>query len=61
MTQTIEKTGKEYKAVMLIGWLVILSSPVLFFTDHGALSAAALIVGVVIETAARIGAWWNHG
>lgn len=61
MTQTIERTGKEYKAMMLVGWLVVLSSPILLFSHHGALAAGALIAGVAVETIARIGAWWNNG
>lgn len=61
MTQTIQKTGKQYKAMSAIGWLLILGSPVLFVNHHGALSAAALMVGVAIKIIARIGAWWNHG
>lgn len=61
MTQTIQKTGKQYKAMSVIGWLVILSSPILFVNHHGALSAAALMAGVVVKIIARIGAWWDHG
>jgi hypothetical protein len=61
MTQTIEKTGKEYKAAMVIAWVIILSAPILFFSDHGVLALVALIIGVVADAAARIGAWWNHG
>jgi hypothetical protein len=45
----------------LIGWLAILSSPVLLFSHHGALSAAALMIGIAVTTLARVGAWWNHG
>lgn len=61
MTQTIEKTGKEYKAMMALGWIIIVSAPFLFFADHGILAAVALILGAVVEAAARIGAWWDHG
>jgi hypothetical protein len=61
MTQTIQKTGKTYKAMILIGQLSILASPFLFFNHHGAASAVALMVGVAIYLAGKAGAWWNHG
>lgn len=61
MTVTIQKTGKPYKAMIALGQLSILASPFLFFSHHGALSAAALISGCPIYLIGKIGAWWNHG
>jgi hypothetical protein len=61
MKQTIQRTGKQYKAMTAIGWLLIISSPILFLNHHGALSAAALMAGVFIKIIASIGAWWSNG
>ncbi|QGZ66265.1 hypothetical protein [Paraburkholderia acidisoli] len=61
MTQTIQRTGKPYKALILLGQLSMLASPFLFFTHHGAMSAAALITGLVVYWLGKIGAWWNNG
>ena len=62
MTQTIQKTGKSWKAIIAASKVIIfIASPVLFFTHHGGASAAALMVGVALYVVGKIGAWWNHG
>lgn len=60
MTQTIQRTGKQYKALSAIGWLLIIASPILFVNHHGAISAASLMLGVAVKILARVGAWWSH-
>jgi hypothetical protein len=61
MTQTIQKTGKQYKAMSVVGWFLILSSPIFFLNHHGAISAAVLLLGIAVKLIASVGAWWNHG
>ncbi|CAG4924880.1 hypothetical protein R69919_05250 [Paraburkholderia gardini] len=61
-TQTIEKTGKPYKAVTVVCWVVILVlTPILFISGHPGLGVAAFILGGVTEMFVKIGAWWDHG
>jgi hypothetical protein len=61
MTQTIQRTGKPYKAMIAIGAAsVVIGTPVLFFNHHGAAAAVALLAGAAIYVVGKAGAWWNH-
>ena len=68
MTQTIEKTGKGWKALMALSTLVVAVASVPMFIGLGlddqqlAVKAAPWVVGGVGgHLFARIGAWWYHG
>jgi Ni,Fe-hydrogenase I small subunit len=61
MIQTIQKTGKSYKAMIALGQCsAFIGTPVLFFNHHGAAAAVALLAGVVLYVIGKAGAWWNH-
>lgn len=66
--QTIEKTGKVYKAHMLIGTLMALAGIVLVSfgslqNNHPAIYVGAAVVGVGATwgIVANSLAWWHHG
>lgn len=59
--QTIEKTGKFYKGMMLIG--LILIGAAIWMTLKGNSDRAFIlgIIGVIIIIVGKILAWWHHG
>jgi len=59
--QTIEKTGKGYKAVMLIGILMALIA--IPMACEGSSEAAIFVglSGIILYIVAKVGAWWYHG
>ena len=69
--QTIEQSGKKYKAMMLASVLVMLGSCGAFcnvssdpnYQNTGKLSLTALVwcLGLFGWVGAKIGRWWNHG
>lgn len=62
MTQTIQRTGKTYKAMTALGAAsVVIGTPVLFFNHHGAAAGVALLAGAAIYVVGKAGAWWSHG
>ncbi|MFM0503972.1 hypothetical protein [Paraburkholderia caffeinilytica] len=62
MTQTIQRTGKPYKAMIAFGAAsVVIGTPVLFFSHHGYAAGIALLGGAAIYVVGKAGAWWNHG
>lgn len=62
MTQTIQRTGKPYKAMIALGKLsVIIGTPALLFNHHGTAAGVALLAGVALYFAGKVGAWWNNG
>lgn len=61
MTQTIQRTGKRYKAMIALGATsVVIGTPVLFFNHHGAAAGVALLAGSAVYLVGKVGAWWNH-
>jgi len=74
--QTTQRTGKKYKAMMAFGVMLCLASLVGCFagsamtdrtgtvTEQGeaitAMSGLGVIVGFLVASVARIGAWWHH-
>lgn len=58
--QTIEATGKKYKAIQAVGFVLVLIGVLLFVV--GPLGAAGVFfcIGLVILFYGRIGAWWHH-
>jgi hypothetical protein len=60
--QTVELTGKAWKAVMIVGALAASAGVVWIVMD--CINPAAywvLIVGMIVYMLGRIGAWWFHG
>ncbi len=61
MTQTIQRTGKPYKAMIALGAAsMVIGTPVLFFNHHGYAAGIALLGGAVVYVIGKAGAWWNH-
>jgi len=72
-TQTIEQTGKGWKAATLIGGLLMLVGIVGTCAGIGNASQTGsaasmnptfpiiMVVGLLTTVTARLGAWWYHG
>lgn len=58
---TIEQTSKLYKGGQLIGVLMICGGVVACTSSAFDAAVPLLVIGVVVYTAARFGAWWNNG
>lgn len=60
-TQTIELTGKTWKAITLISLLILVAGVVLIFA---ASTPAPGVVGVFLGVAGliigKVGRWWHH-
>lgn len=41
--------------------LAVIGTPVLFFNNHGAAAAIALMAGIAVYVVGKIGAWWSNG
>ena len=66
--QVIEKTGRTWKEVRVLGWLLILVGVVVLFVgwaaDHSSGVAVGWglgLMGVCCLWISRAGAWWYHG
>ena len=59
--QTIEKTGKFYKFMMLIGFLMAIVSAPIACAGNRELAVVLAPIGIVIFIVANILAWWFHG
>jgi DNA-directed RNA polymerase subunit M/transcription elongation factor TFIIS len=67
--QTIEQTGKRWKAVQFVGALVMLAGVIcVLVACAGNLPVAVLVLGAVLATCGivtfiigRVGGWWFHG
>ncbi|WP_144139156.1 zinc-ribbon domain-containing protein [Paraburkholderia sp. BCC1884] len=60
--QTIEQTGKSYKALKVAFWVIILFvCPILFFNGFIGSGILVLILAVIGEIFINIGIWWDHG
>ncbi|MGK0259430.1 MAG: hypothetical protein ACI96M_002872 [Candidatus Azotimanducaceae bacterium] len=72
--QTVEQTGKGYKALMVIGVLFILLGGIAMGVaasagqsgnpdseGAGGIGMALIVLGIMLNIFARVGAWWNHG
>lgn len=76
-TQTVEATGKGWKALHAAGVALILAAlsvaftifypaseplvPPKFFAKAAIFSASSFAFGMVAAIAGRVGAWWFHG
>ena len=59
-TQTIEQTGKQFNALILVGVLLILFGIPVWAISFPA-GALMVIVGIVVYAMGRVGGWWHHG
>ena len=58
---TTQQTSKIYKAIQLIGVLMICASPVACVGGHADGSAELIGFGLLLWLGARLGAWWANG
>lgn len=62
MNKTIQRTGKPYKAMIALGSVcVVIGTPLLFFSHHGYQAGIALVSGLTLYIAGKVGAWWSNG
>jgi len=62
MTQTIEQTGKKWKAIQLLAALLIaVGVALVFFQQPPIICAVVIVVGLLSWLVGSIGAWWYHG
>ncbi len=66
--QIMEQTGKGWKAIRALGWLLIVVGVVVLLRELAADDPRAVALGWWIEVAgvacfvtSRAGAWWYHG
>ena len=59
--QTIEKTGKSYKAGMLTGGVLIILAALLFWGGNFEGAIFCAIAGVLVYFVSKVLAWWEHG
>jgi len=66
--QVIERTGRRWKGVRVLGWLLVLVAAFVLFAQWAANDsrgvAAGLglgLVGIASLWISRAGAWWYHG
>jgi hypothetical protein len=66
--RVIEKTGRTWKKIRVLGWLLVGAGGLVLFPAWAAEHAASAWVGSLIGTAgvaclgiSRAGAWWYHG
>jgi hypothetical protein len=66
--QVIERTGRRWKGVRVLGWLLILAAAFALIAQWAADDSRAVTAGLWIGLAgvaclwiSRAGAWWYHG
>jgi multidrug efflux pump subunit AcrB len=59
--QTIERTGKKWKALMLISVLMTIAGFIAFFGNQPHPAVVLFPLGIVFLVISKIGAWWFHG
>jgi len=61
--QTIEVTGKKWKAWKLVGGLAMFIGSPIFALLSGSLAVGGItfFVGLIIFSFAGFGSWWHHG
>lgn len=66
--QTIERTGKQWKAYGCLGAIATLTGTILVFAGYSmgnvpltAAGGISIAAGFLLLLIARIGAWWYHG
>lgn len=64
--QIIEKTGRRWKAIRVVGWLLVVvgvlrASPATHAGDTSRLGWLVAGAGVACIVTSKAGAWWYHG
>ena len=59
--QTIERTSKTYKGMLVIGWTLGAAGVIGIFSGQPTGGLAAFVSGVAIYTLGKMLAWWNNG
>lgn len=60
--QTIEKTGKRYKAAIVLAWLIVLvAAPTVGFAIGPLWAVAVAGIGICLGAFSELGSWWNNG
>jgi len=59
--QTIEKTSKKWKLMMLAGAGLVLIGIPAFFSTQNTFSGLIVFAGLILYIYARLAAWWHHG
>lgn len=66
--QVIELTAKRWKAVRMLGWILVLVAGLVLFTQWAAGDSRGVaagwwigLAGVTCLGISRAGAWWYHG
>jgi uncharacterized membrane protein len=66
--QVIEATGKDTKAMQLIGFFLAVAGVVIFVAGSSTKSEGTIGLGVIISiigfallTIGKVSAWWHHG
>lgn len=65
--QLIEQTGKQWKVIQLLGFLVCIVGVVVSCGSLGAENTfklpgfLILLAGLIVFMLGRFGAWWHHG
>ena len=59
--QTIEQTGKKWKAGQLVGAFMMVAAPVSLALESPTLAIALFFFGLAVYVGFRVGAWWGHG
>ena len=57
---TTQQTGKKYKALQLLGVVMILAGVVSCTAKETTVAVGLLAIGLLVFLGARIGAWWHH-
>ncbi len=58
---TTQQTSKPFKAVQLVGVLLMLGGVVACSVGESGPSAGMWLIGLFLYIAGRASAWWNHG
>ena len=68
LVQVIEKTGRTWQGVRVVGWLLILVAAFVLFAEWAAGQSSGVtlgwwigLAGVACLWTSRAGAWWYHG
>jgi hypothetical protein len=59
--RTTEATGKEWKALKLLGWVALLAALILVFNNTIEAGVVVGLGGMGTLIVAKAGGWWHHG
>ena len=59
--QTIERTSKTYKGMLVVGWALGAAGVIGIFGGQSGAGFATFIFGVATYLLGKVLAWWNNG